>query len=984
MSITEPTINEPFLLANYGHSQRLAARRTDQPNIYATHTPKAGSRADGYVTVTTQGDGVHVLDVGTLRPVISYTLGPSTTFSCPTLTTHTVIPSTNGEKDKIFTTYAVMQSSPSSGLEEGGDAESHTPGRTIWVWKENLSQNLVDRAAGTSAVKKKTEIQAPYTIASLSTSPELPDRVIGLSPSGQIALWDTDLQLKQAYSNPHRSGQAEGESDVWKSFVFARHGCTFVSSRMENVPVRGAIVVFARVGKGKEQTEVELQVLAIDEQDIVSLVGTCKVELKNKDLVDIICSNSGDITILALDGTWYAYRVEPSSDYTTIEISPSTDPIQLTGMSFISSTNSVPSTKPSKKSKAKSENATSSTPSAKTPNTISLLPLHSSLVLLASISNTSENQEIILLVWDSQFSIVLASYSLPIPSALTQSKEMGIEIRLAPTTNPASRRDSAGDDKGRVKEKESVGGLQSSQALLLLSTVPLSTSSSPSAGNLRSSVLVVPFVVPVVSTIAAALGRASATAKWIKSPEPDVTGGSIYASPSPGYDEGRKKVLQSMRSAMEKNRPQAANSAFLEWEEKERKKLAKEKQDSKETVDKNAGELSLESSEPQLDYSFVKDVLHTVLQPHKPANAPYSSELVRSLIRRRKVSSSMFDGGLLSVLRYKDDWSSIELALQYVDDLSELEIIESLKIVILNHLQLHQQEQQNAMQVDQPVATAISSLASFLALCISYPPPNTPSSNTLSASLPSSLSPSTKAQVTSYLSSSSSLLPASSSSPFSISSTKATQPLRQAIQHHIQNPDEIVVLLKVLEGWLERWRDVPEKLVPAGKEVALNGELGVWVVDRRQGSLQKRQDKEGEDEGEEKDEEPLPSLEKVVGFIQTILDSSFLILIQHKPSHGLLKRLSTLIQPEIKYSEQVEVLRGPLRPFVVKQERVVKEAVEGKWSKESDGKGVDGVVSAGTGATGAGKEKDWKQRRKQMHEQQSMGVGLYRLEELVL
>lgn len=55
-------------------------------------------------------------------------------------------------------------------------------------------------------------------------------------------------------------------------------------------------------------------------------------------------------------------------------------------------------------------------------------------------------------------------------------------------------------------------------------------------------------------------------------------------------------------------------------------------------------------------YSFVKDVLVTSLQPTKPANFPYSSDVVRRLIQAGVVSSSMLDSNLLTVLRLRNDW----------------------------------------------------------------------------------------------------------------------------------------------------------------------------------------------------------------------------------------------------------------------------------------------------------------------------------------
>lgn len=62
--------------------------------------------------------------VADLHPIISHTLGPSTSFSCPPLTIST---STNVSK-----TYAVIAASPE--LSSPGDAN-----RTIWMWEDDLS-----------------------------------------------------------------------------------------------------------------------------------------------------------------------------------------------------------------------------------------------------------------------------------------------------------------------------------------------------------------------------------------------------------------------------------------------------------------------------------------------------------------------------------------------------------------------------------------------------------------------------------------------------------------------------------------------------------------------------------------------------------------------------------------------------------------------------------------------------------------------------
>jgi gephyrin len=100
-----------------------------------------------------------------------------------------------------------------------------------------------------------------------------------------------------------------------------------------------------------------------------------------------------------------------------------------------------------------------------------------------------------------------------------------------------------------------------SQALLVLS--PNEPSSHRKASSLpRASVLVVPFTVPVASTIANAMGRGPSGAKWLAKQQ--------HVSNDSNYDPVRLQLLDTMRSAMEQNRPQAANTAFFEWEKRER------------------------------------------------------------------------------------------------------------------------------------------------------------------------------------------------------------------------------------------------------------------------------------------------------------------------------------------------------------------------------------------------------------------------------
>ena len=69
------TIGEPFLLSSYGLSKSLPKYTGDlnRGPSYVTVTFADGTKgSDGFATITAQGDGVHVLDVGLSMLRIKY------------------------------------------------------------------------------------------------------------------------------------------------------------------------------------------------------------------------------------------------------------------------------------------------------------------------------------------------------------------------------------------------------------------------------------------------------------------------------------------------------------------------------------------------------------------------------------------------------------------------------------------------------------------------------------------------------------------------------------------------------------------------------------------------------------------------------------------------------------------------------------------------------------------------------------------------
>jgi len=183
-------------------------------------------------------------------------------------------------------------------------------------------------------------------------------------------------------------------------------------------------------------------------------------------------------------------------------------------------------------------------------------------------------------------------------------------------------------DDSSVQRTESSSVVRG-QAVLVLS-ISVAEKGGKSVAN-NSSLLAVPYTVPVQSTLAVAMGKGVATKVWVKDASSEAAGEGKREK----GDEEKEKVLASVRAAMEAGKHKTAESAFAEWL-------------------KNA-EAKAEDDASLLDYNFVKEVLDVVL-PYQ-ATAMYPGEIVKALLGRKgAVSSSMVQGGLLPALRDRGDW----------------------------------------------------------------------------------------------------------------------------------------------------------------------------------------------------------------------------------------------------------------------------------------------------------------------------------------
>jgi len=60
--------------------------------------------------------------------------------------------------------------------------------------------------------------------------------------------------------------------------------------------------------------------------------------------------------------------------------------------------------------------------------------------------------------------------------------------------------------------------------------------------------------------------------------------------------------------------------------------------------------------------------------------------------------------------------------------------------------------------------------------------------------------------------------------------------------------------------------------------------------------------------------------------VQTILDSSFLVLLQYPPSHQLLRKIFSHLESEVRFIDEIRQSCRPLELFVKAQKKALAEA----------------------------------------------------------
>jgi len=177
-------------------------------------------------------------------------------------------------------------------ISSSSDLDSAHRGKTIWKWSDDLSRLLAEGSSSTSRSQHQAVVvswtmnlwlpkecpvitgeQVPHLVAGLYDCEGLPDRILAISPTGDISLLTTDLELKTT----HSAFQEEKKECIFLfACTFSWTVCSFLAS-----PSEGAVVVLLR----KRGASIHIEAYCVDTKDSIECVLTHEVPLD-----DTVCS----------------------------------------------------------------------------------------------------------------------------------------------------------------------------------------------------------------------------------------------------------------------------------------------------------------------------------------------------------------------------------------------------------------------------------------------------------------------------------------------------------------------------------------------------------------------------------------------------------------------------------------------------------------------------------------------------------------------
>ncbi|CAE6445603.1 unnamed protein product [Rhizoctonia solani] len=373
--------------------------------------------------------------------------------------------------------------------------------------------------------------------------------------------------------------------------------------------------------------------------------------------------------------------------------------------------------------------------------------------------------------------------------------------------------------------------------------------------------------------------------------------------PTTLQDDTRTALVNRIRQEVKAGRAAQADAAFFRWVENEAESSTEgEKAGTLASATKAAAKIPFPSAfaAALIDAAFPSEKDKDKEKEKDKEGPTFASGIVSALIWRGAAGQAMLrtPGGLYGALRENRDWPIMLSALQHVPDIPEDEIVATIRDLLVP---LH------------PEGTSVSPLSNA-----------PPLQNALAHVLAYPTSPT---------------------------------PLRLALRTHLKDGEDLVHVLKILDGWLKRGLQFDvwelEGLQPEGWAGSKTGKsVGVSA-----GTGKKKVKGAG----------MIPALEHILNFTQALLDTHLLTLLQHRPSHSLLRSIADNISPLPAHNDALSSLTAPLAQFAA--EDALERKSGSSLSKETQ--------------TWQSKE-EWRKRRKAQLAAEAVAIGDYRFEELVL
>ncbi|CAE6365977.1 unnamed protein product [Rhizoctonia solani] len=665
-------------------------------------------------------------------------------------------------------------------------------------------------AAATREGKKSAEgkVLARWSrpVESTGKTPE----VLVVHQHGGVSLVSSDLQTVNYQTSQPPTGS------VLESWVYSTTECGWVSSAL------GAAVVLELI---KVDEKVWFSAVAVTSEDVFNNVGFVELnQVVASGIVSASCSGAGFLSVLQSTGVCETFEISATSNSNrTLLATLLPNPLKLQGL--ITTTN----------------NASSGLPLSP----LSIHSLKASTVAITGISMSSP-AKLVLLIWDAQYSILLAERAVALPSPLPPSQNVTISTQ------------------------------GSSQTHLVIA--------------ISSHILGTSITLPRTSSIASALGAARFLSEWII---PSTT----------LQDDNRTELVNCIRQEVHTGRTAQADAAFFRWVENEAEwSVEGDKAGTLASATKAAAKIPFPSAfaTALIDAAFPPET-ETEKEKEKEKEGPtFASGIVSALIWRGAAGQGMLrrTGGLYGALRQNREWPIMLSALQHVPDIPEDEIVATIRDLLIP---LHPEGSSSPRLLNTPP------LQNALAHVLAYPTSPTP--------------------------------------------------LRLALKMHLRDGEDLVHVLKVLDGWLKRGLDFDvwelEGLQPEGWAGSKTGK-GVGVS---AGTGKKKVKGAG----------MIPALEHILNFTQALLDTHLITLLQHRPAHALLRSLSANLSPLPAHNDALSTLTAPLAQF----------AAEDALERKSE---LDSSKEAQTWQT----RDEWRKRRKAQLAAEAVAIGDYRFEELLL